>query len=107
MAAKRKSRKLILDCEICGEPVVLSPSRYVALVKAGERPRCRKNGCERLCGVKRAGTSRGTQVLAEQRVPPLIVQWPYTKKGNKNGALAKLAVKRDGAWRYEGCCDNG
>jgi len=105
--ASKKNRKLILDCEICGEPVVLSPSRYVALVRAGERPRCRKNGCERLCGAKSAGTSRGTQVLAGARVSPLVVQWPHTKRGNKNGALAKLAVKRDGAWRYEGCRDDG
>lgn len=104
---ERKTRRLMLDCDICGEPVLLSASRFLELAKLGERPRCRKNGCERLCGAKRTGTSRGSQVLAEQRVGWWIVQWPHTKRGNKNGALAKLAVKRDEARRYEGCCDDG
>jgi len=105
--AKPKKRRLTLDCDICGEPVELSPARYVELVRAGERPRCRKNGCERLCGRKKAGTSRSGQVLATQEVPLLAVHWPQEKKGRKNGALAKLAVSRDEAWRYEGCRENG
>lgn len=91
----------MLDCDICGEPVALSPARYVALVQAGERPRCRRNGCERLCGEKRAGTARGAEVLATQGVGVLQVAWPVAKKGRRNGPLAKLRVSTDGAWRYD------
>ena len=99
--------RLSLDCDICGEPVVLSKRRYVQLVKAGRRPRCRKNGCERLCGVQNPRTSRGAEVLAVTQVSLLAVTWPAKKRGNANGALAKLAVSRDQQWRYEGCCSNG
>lgn len=98
---------LSLDCDICGEPVVLSRRRYVQLVKAGERPRCRKNGCERLCGPQNLRTSRGAEVLAVAAVPLLVVTWPAKKRGNANGALAKLAVNRDQQWRYEAGRDNG
>ena len=93
---------MTLDCEICGEPVVLTPTRYVALVKAGRRPRCVKNGCVRLCGpcersgdAKIPGTAREPEVLATIDVPLVRVLWPKRKKGRKNGALAKLTVSRD------------
>lgn len=105
--AKAKRRKLTLDCDICGEPVVLSPERYVELVKAGQRPRCRKNGCERLCGAKNPRTARSSKVLATRGVALLRVDWPRTKRSSQQGALAKLAVSRDQNWRWEGCCHNG
>lgn len=103
--ARRRSReagpsKLTIDCDICGEPMEVDRLRYVELVKAGQRPRCRRNGCERLCGAKSAVTSRMMEVLAETGVSPLMVLWPQTKNGRKNGALAKLAVKRE---TVEGC----
>jgi len=86
--------KLTLDCDICGEPMEIDRLRYVAMMKAGERPRCRKNGCERLCGAKNPATSRRPEVLDVIAVPPATVLWPSEKKGRKNGALAKLAVRR-------------
>jgi len=98
--ARRK--RLMLDCDICGEPVYLSRRRYVELVRAGRRPRCRKNGCERLCGARNAGTARMTEILDVIDVPLLVVSWPRAKRGNRNGALAKLRVSRDEAWRWEG-----
>jgi len=101
---------LTIDCEICGEPVVLTPARYLAMKRAGERPRCRKNGCERLCGAKTPRRSRTSEVLAVQDVALLRVRWPAKKRGKpgrKHGVLAKLGVSRDGEWRYEGCGDNG
>lgn len=94
--------KLTLDCDICGEPMEVDRLRYVELVKAGKRPRCRKNGCERLCGVQNPMTSRVSEVLAVVDVPPTVVYWPRIKKGRKNGALAKLAVKRV---TVEGCSE--
>ena len=97
----------MLDCEICGEPVTLPAARYVALVKAGQRPRCRQNGCERFCGAKNPGRSRGAEVVAVQRVGLLRVEVPVRKRGRKNGALAKLIVSSDSDWRYEGSPNNG
>lgn len=96
-----KRRRLMLDCEICGEPVVLQPQRYLALVKAGRLPRCRKNGCERLCGRQNTGVARTTEVIDMIDVPLLVIEWPGRKRGNRNGALAKLRVRRDENWRYE------
>ena len=86
--------KLTIDCDICGEPMSVSRRRYVELIKAGQRPRCRKNGCERLCGLKNHGTARRREVLATVEIPHHVISWPSEKRGNKNGALAKLAVKR-------------
>lgn len=101
MAAKeRKHRRLMLDCEICGEPVYLSKSRYVALIRAGQRPRCRRNGCERLCGARNTGVARMSEVLDVQDVPLRVVTWPRKKCGNPNGALAKLRVSTDQTWRW-------
>lgn len=100
MAAKKR-RKLMLACEICTQPVYLSPRRYVELVRAGRLPRCRKNGCERLCGAKNFGTARTPQVLCTVPVGMQRVEWSSTKRGNVNGALAKMRVKRDDDWRYE------
>lgn len=34
-----------MNCDICGEPMYLEPERYLELRRAGEQPRCRKNGC--------------------------------------------------------------
>jgi len=87
--------------------MVVSPQRYVELKKSGRLPRCRKNGCERLCGAQNPVTSREPEVLATIEVPLLVVKWPRQKRGNRNGALAKLHVSRDDNWRYDGCCDNG
>lgn len=101
MAAKKR-RQLMLDCDICGEPVVLSPARYVELIREGKRPRCRRNGCERLCGAKNTGTARVSEVLIVLDVPLRKVNWPRAKRGNRNGALAKLRVTRDQQWRLEG-----
>lgn len=108
MATERaKKRKLILDCEICGEPVILSKSRYVELVRMGCKPRCRKNGCsqltarERSSDAKTPGTARKTEILATIEVPLLRMRWPKLKRGKKNGALAKLTVSCDEQWRYE------
>jgi len=89
----------MLRCDICGDWVYLQPDRYEQLVRANELPRCRKNGCERLCGAKNAGTARVTELIASLDVPPVVVHWPRRKKGNANGALAKLRVSRDQAWR--------
>lgn len=102
MARRREAgpSKLTIDCDICGEPMKVDPQKYVELIKSGQRPRCRKNGCERLCGAKNAVTSRSPEVLAEIGVAPLVVYWPRAKKGRKNGALAKLAVKCE---TVEGC----
>jgi hypothetical protein len=107
MEPKGKGRKLMLDCDICGEPVVLSPARYVELVQAGARPRCRKNGCERLCGVKTTGIARSAEVLETVAVGILRVEVPGKKRGRKNGSLAKLRVRRYQAWRYEDARGNG
>jgi len=104
---KDKARKLTLDCDICGEPVVVSKARYVELVRNGRRPRCRANGCERLCGAQAPRPARNAEVLATQGVPLLLVSWPREKRGRQNGALARLAVSRDESWRYEGCRNNG
>jgi hypothetical protein len=57
-------------------------------------------------GGKKPGRSGGAEVLATEEVGLLHVLFPAKKKGNKNGALAKLAVTRDEQWRYEGCRDN-
>lgn len=99
--ATKKRHRLMLDCDICGEPVYLSRDRYVELVRSGERPRCRRNGCERLCGAKNTGTARTSEVLDVLAVPLLVVTWPREKRGNTNGALAKLAVTHDQNWRWE------
>ncbi len=90
--AKKKAR--ILDCDTCGEPVALSEARFVALVAAGERPRCRKNGCERFSGAKNTRTDRGTEVLATEGDSLFKIEFPRFKKGRKNGALAKLRVNQ-------------
>ena len=92
----RGPSKLTVDCDICGEPMTIDRHRYLALIRAGQRPRCRRNGCERLCGAKTPGTARSGQPLAVIGVPPLLVVWPGSKKGRTNGALAKLAVRRLG-----------
>ena len=102
MAKRRETgpSRLTMDCDICGEPMEVDRLKYVELVKSGERPRCRKNGCERLCGAKNPATSRRRKVLAVVEVPAFVVYWPRVKKGRKNGALASLAVKRE---TVEGC----
>lgn len=100
MAPKQRS-KLTLNCEICGEPVELTRHRHLELVKAGELPRCRKNGCERLCGRKKPGAARMPELLDVIDVPLRQVQWPKSKKGNINGALAKLRVTTDQQWRWD------
>lgn len=100
MAAK-KAKRLMLDCEICGEPVYLSKQRYVELVRASRRPRCRRNGCERLCASQNAGAARMPQLHTALDVPLRVVYWPATKRGNRNGALAKLRVTEDQRWRWE------
>ena len=100
--ATQKRRRLMLDCDICGEPVYLSRERYVELVRRGEKPRCRKNGCERLCGAKNTGTARMPEVLDVVEVPLLEISIPSQKKGNINGALAKLRVSTMQDWRCEG-----
>lgn len=99
--AGQKRRQLMLDCEICGEPVVLQPSRYVELVRLNEKPRCRKNGCERLCGSKNAGAARMPESLAVLDVQLRRVHWRRRKKGNANGALAKMAVSTDQTWHWK------
>jgi len=104
---KRKKRRLMLDCDICGEPMELSPSRYVAWVRAGERPRCRRNGCERLCGVKTPGTARGAEGESGQRVGVLSVSPVTGSGGPQHGALAKLRVRQCDQWRYEDSRENG
>lgn len=96
----QQRKRLMLDCDICGEPVYLSPQRYVELVRAGELPRCRKNGCERLVGARKAGTARTSEVLDVIPVPLVEVEIPVEKKGNANGALAKLRVRRMDGWRW-------
>ena len=106
MAAEKRKSRLILDCEICGEPVVLPPRRYVELVRAGERPRCRRNGCERLCGAKTPRTSRDAQVIGAVGVLRIGVTRRQARKRRRNGALAKLCVSRCGDWRKEACCDD-
>lgn len=91
----------MLDCDICGEAVYVSRIRYVQLVKAGRRPRCRKNGCERLCGPHIQAAARMTETLDTIEVPLRRVHWPRAKKGNRNGALARLRVSQDQRWRWE------
>jgi len=59
----RGPSKLTVDCDICGEPMTIDRHRYLALIRAGQRPRCRRNGCERLCGAKTPGTARSGQTL--------------------------------------------
>lgn len=95
----------MLDCDVCGEPVELRPARYAEWVRIGERPRCR--GCERLCGAKRPGTARGPEVLAVVEVGSLSIFWPRVKRGNANGALAKLRVRPDAAIPCEPRGGNG
>lgn len=104
---KRGPARLTMDCEICGEPMQVSRQRYVELVAAGEKPRCRKNGCERLCGAKRAGSVRTAERLDTVEFSTVAVEWPGVKRGNGNGALAKLRVKPTGDWRYADCGENG
>jgi len=94
---------LTIDCDICGEPMTIDRHRYLALIRAGQRPRCRRNGCERLCGAKTPGTARSGQTLEATgdrgngvMRAPLLITWPGSKKGRKNGTLAKLAVRRLG-----------
>ena len=99
--ATTKRHRLMLDCDICGEPVYLSRLRYLELLRRDERPRCRQNGCERLCGAKIPGTARGAEVLDVLDVPLRVVTWPRGKRGNTNGALAKLAVTHDQKWRWD------
>ena len=55
-----------------------------------------------MCGAKRAVTARVPEVLATVDVPLLVVDVPREKKGNVNGALAKLPVRRNQRWRKEG-----
>ena len=112
--AKRKRRKLILDCEICGVAMCLPPARYLALVAAGRRPRCRRNGCQRLLGAgersgdaKTPGTARKAEILMATKVRGFLVSRRRFPAGRRNGALEKLAVKPDDTWRYEGCPDKG
>lgn len=95
---------MMMDCDICEEPVYLSKARYRELRRLGEQPRCRKNGCERLVGSKTKGVARVPEVIAEIDVPPLTVLWPRKKKGNRNGALAKLRARPNRSWT---CADGG
>jgi hypothetical protein len=94
-------QRYMLDCDVCGEPVYLTPQRYVELKRQDRRPRCRKNGCERLCGVQTPATARTPELIDVIEVPPRVVYWPRRKKGNANGALAKLHVTLDQDWRSE------
>jgi hypothetical protein len=86
--------RLTIDCDICGEPMKVDRLRYAALIKAGERPRCRKNGCERLCGAKHPATSRSAEGLPVQKVGVLTLTRTGRKKSRKPGALEKLRVTR-------------
>lgn len=100
-------RRLMMDCDICGEPMEVSRARYVALAASGQRPRCRRNGCERLCGAKRAGRSRGTEVLAAVRVGLSRVEWRRRRGGGAGRPLAKPVLSDCDEWRSEAVCDNG
>ena len=100
-------RRLYMDCDVCGEAVALAPARYAELVRTGQRPRCRRNGCERLCGTQTAGTARGAELLAVVEVAPLVVEWPRVKKGRRNGALAKRRVRRVANTSYGAGRGNG
>lgn len=100
------AKKLLLDCDVCGETKQVTKNRYLALIQAGHKhTRCRD--CERLCGAILPRRSRGMEVLTTVEVPPVEVVWPRQKKGNPNGALAKLRVIPSNAWRYGDCSDNG
>ena len=102
----RGPSRLTIDCEICGEPMQVNRKRYVELVKAGERPRCRKNGCERLCGAKNPRTSRTSEVVLGERVGALLVSRTGRKKSRKPGALEKLRVTRLTVEGCADCCEN-
>ena len=85
----------------------LTPERYVALVKAGARPRCRRNGCERLCGVKKAVTARFTEEVGVVGVATMRISCMDDNRRRKRGDLEKLYVRRVPIAGYEGCPDNG
>jgi hypothetical protein len=99
--------RLTIDCDICGEPMKIERLRYAALIKAGERPRCRKNGCERLCGAKRPATSRSAEVLPAQKVGVLTITRAGRQKSRKPGALEKLRVTRESIEDYAAGRENG
>jgi hypothetical protein len=52
----------VVACDVCGEPMRVSDSRYLALAKDGAKPVCRRNGCERLCGRNLPDIARTSQV---------------------------------------------
>lgn len=92
---------MTLDCLVCGEPVELSKARFVELVRAGRRPVCRKNGCERLSGARNAGAARVVEGAVRLDLATVVERDDGPKRGNANGSLAKWRVEPDSDWRYE------
>lgn len=101
MARERQAKKnRMMDCEICGEPMIVPPARYVELVKAGRKPRCGKNGCATLIPP--------TINMATFAMSPYLVHWPDDKRGNVNGALPKLRMQLDRSiLHHEKSADDG
>jgi hypothetical protein len=92
------------DCDICGDPVYLTPARYLELrLQAGGDGKLfhRHRECERLCGAKNRKAILEPEALCDLDVPLRVVHWPRRKKGNPNGALAKMRVSEDQDWRHK------
>lgn len=91
--------QLELPCLICHEPVALSRRRFLALVRAGRRPVCRRNGCHRYARERRgaaedAGTARGSVVQAPTHVARVVLVGEQRPDNWPHGSLAKARVRR-------------
>lgn len=84
----------VVPCQVCGEPMRLSNSRYRELVAAGAKPVCRRNGCERLCGRDIRDIARNSQVETITDVGRTGYVLAYNGMNGKDIPLAKRKLRR-------------
>lgn len=90
-----------LPCLICGDEVRLSGSRLQELVKRGELPVCRKNGCFRSVGFRerqddyeKSVTARKIEVVLRQKVALTVATEGPRRMGQNGQPLARRKVRR-------------
>lgn len=106
--AKQKRQSYTIDCGLCGESVTMDRRRYLAHIRAGTLPFCRRNGChryERRGGVALLVAARVSEGVADTHVAGKVFQNGSGQRGHQEAPLANGRVRRVRVTGYVGAVE--
>lgn len=92
-----RSSKRLLPCEVCGKEITIaSRSRFLRLVRSGEKVRCEQCGAYVF-----PGTARVSQLPSEHVIPAMGLRRKQGRTAKRRGVLESCPLGRCGVTACE------